>query len=270
MHQRSAMNNPDLLAWILRHYAVFTLVLVRVAAMLFLMPVFSSATVPMRIRAAMAVVLSVMLTPVVPWGPEQLPASPVGFLLLAVAELFAGMSLALMMRLIFGGLQTAGQMVSIQMGFSVANVMDPISGTQSAILAHFTYIIALLLFLATDGHLVIVRYLYQSFELLSPGRLVLSAPLFDIMMDMCREMFILSIKILAPVMVVLLFSQVALGILAKMVPQINMLIVSFGLNIALGLFFLGLSMQVFWPVLGRSFERCFRLMPAAMRVMAGG
>ncbi len=264
------MTSPDLLAWIMRHYAVFTLVLVRVAAMLFLMPVFSSNTIPVRVRAAVALVLSLMLTPVVPWGPDQLPSSPLGFLLLGVAELFTGMSLALMMRLIFAGLQTAGQMVSIQMGFSVANVMDPVSGTQSAILAHFAYIIALLLFLSTDGHLVILRYVYQSFDLLAPGRLVLSAPLSEIMMEMCREMFILSIKILAPVMVVLLFAQVALGILAKMVPQINMLIVSFGINIALGLFFMGLSMQVFWPVLGRSFERCFRLMPAAMRIMAGG
>ena len=264
------MNNSDLLAWMMAHYAVFTLVLVRVAAMLFLMPVFSSATIPMRIRAGMAVVLSLMLAPVVSWHSDMLPKTPLEFLLLAVAELFAGMTLALMLRLVFAGLQTAGQMVSIQMGFSVANVMDPFTGTQSAILAHFVYIIALLLFLASDGHLVIIRYVFQSFELLTPGRYITAAPLYEIMMEMCREMFVLSIKILAPVMVVLLFSQVALGILAKMVPQINMLIVSFGINIALGLFFLGLSMQVFWPVLGRSFERCFRLMPSAMRVMAGG
>ncbi len=264
------MNSPILLDWMLRHYAVFTLVLVRVAAMLFLMPIFSSSTVPMRIRAAVALLLALMFTPVVPWHADQLPSSPVSFVLLATAELFAGMTLALMMRLVFAGLQTAGQMVSIQMGFSVANVMDPISGTQSAVLAHFAYIIALLLFLASDGHLVVVRYVYKSFDLMAPGSFVTTAPLSEVMMHMCREMFLLSIKILAPVMVVLLFSQVALGILAKMVPQINMLIVSFGLNIALGLFFLGLSIQVFWPVLGRSIERCFRLMPAAMRIMAGG
>lgn len=258
-----------MLNWILEHYALFALVLVRVTAMLFLMPVFSSKTIPGQVKAAAALVLALMLTPVVPWPDVRLPASPLQFLLLALAELFAGMTTALMLRLVFAGLQTAGQMVSIQMGFSVANVMDPQTGTQSAILAQFTYIVALLLFLATDGHLVIIRYLYQSFVILRPGQLTLSSSLSEVMLAMCREMFVLSIKILAPVMVVLLFSQVALGILAKMVPQINMLIVSFGLNIALGLFFLGLSMQVFWPVLGRSMERCFRLMPVAMHIMAG-
>ncbi len=264
------MNNSDLLNWIIENYAVFTLVLVRVAAMLFLMPVFSSSTVPVKVKAAAALVLALMLTPLVPWTSDLLPSSPLLFMLLAVAELFAGMTLALMMRLVFAGLQTAGQMVSIQMGLSVANVMDPQTGTQSALLAQFVYTIALLLFLAADGHLVLIRYVYESFELLAPGKLVLAAPLSDIMLAMSREMFVLSVKILAPVMVILLFSQVALGILAKMVPQINMLIVSFGLNIALGLFFLGLSMQVFWPVFSRSMERGFRFMPAAMRIMSGG
>ena len=264
------LNNPDFINWLLEHYAVYTLVLVRVAAFLFLMPIFSSKTIPVRVKAGAAFVIALVLTPVSPWGAELLPPTPVGFVLLAVAELMSGMILALMIRLVFAGLQTAGQMVAIQMGFSVASVMDPQTGTQSALLAQFVYTIALLLFLATDGHLVILRYLHQSFEILGPGAFVPDAPLYDVMLEMCREMFILSIKILAPVMVILLFSQVALGILAKMVPQINMLIVSFGINIALGLFFLGLSMQVFWPVLGRSLERCFRLMPAAMRVMAGG
>ncbi len=262
--------NADLLNWIMEHYAVFGLVLTRVAALLFLMPVFSSTTLPMQVKAAMVLVISLMLTPVVPWNAGMMPASPLGYLLLAVTELMAGMTLALMMRLIFAGLQTAGQMVSIQMGFSVANVMDPTTGTQSAILAHFAYVIALLLFLATDGHLVIIRYLHRSFELLSPGRFATAPGLMEIMLEMSRDMFVLSIKLLAPVMVVLLFSQVALGILAKMVPQINMLIVSFGINIALGLFFMGLSMQFFWPVLGRSLDRCFRFMPVAMRIMAGG
>ncbi len=262
--------SADLLNWIMEHYAVFALVLTRVAALLFLMPVFSSTTVPRRIKAAVVLVISVMLTPVVPWNAAMLPSSPLGYLLLGVSELMAGMTLALMMRLIFAGLQTAGQMVSIQMGFSVANVMDPISGTQSPILAHFAYIFALLLFLVTDGHLVIIRYLYQSFELLGPGRFAAASSLMEIMTEMTRDMFVLSIKILAPVMVVLLFAQVALGILAKMVPQINMLIVSFGINIALGLFFMGLTMQFFWPVLGRYIERCFRFMPVAMRIMSGG
>ncbi len=264
------MNNPDFINWLLEHYAVYILVLVRVAAFLFLMPVFSSKTIPVRVKAGTAFVMALVLTPVSPWGPDLLPSTPAGFVLLAVAELMSGMCLALMMRLVFAGLQTAGQMVSIQMGFSVANVMDPQTGTQSALLAQFVYTIALLLFLVSDGHLLILRCLHQSFEILGPGSFVPGARLSDIMLQMTREMFVLSIKILAPVMAILLFSQVALGILAKMVPQINMLIVSFGVNIALGLFFLGLSMQVFWPAMGKSLERCFRLMPAAMRVMAGG
>ena len=84
-----------------------------------------------------------------------------------------------------------------------------------------------------------------------------------------REMFILSVKLLAPVMAILLFSQVALGILAKTVPQMNLLILSFGLNIGLGLFFLGLSIQLFWPVMTKSIMEAANLLPSVLRIMAG-
>ncbi len=261
--------DQNFLREIISHYKVFALVLVRVASLLFMMPVFSSRTIPIQLKAAVVLVIALLLTPVAPFSATQLPDNPIGFALLIVAELFTGMTLALLIRFVFAGLQTAGQMVGVQMGLSVANIMDPQSGVQSVIIAQFAYLIALLLFLAANGHLFILRAIYDSFVILPPGRLVLSHSLFSIVMDMGRQMFILSVKLMAPVMAILLFSQVALGILAKTVPQINLLIVSFGLNIALGLFFTGLTLQVFWPVLARYLDKGVRLLPVAMKIMAG-
>jgi len=256
--------------WILINYKVFLLVLLRVSTLLFFMPIFSSRTIPMPLKAAMSMVISIVLTPVVPVSPDLFPKTVPGMVLLAASEIFIAMTLSLCLRLVFAGLQIAGQMVGIQMGLSVANVMDPQSGIQSVIVSQFAYMIALLLFLAAGGHHALLRVLFESFEILPPGQLVLSKSLYMIIMAMGHEMFILSIKLMAPVMGILLLSQVALGILAKLVPQINMLIVSFNLNVALGLFFFGLTLQFFWPVLGRSLDKAVKLMPMALRAMGSG
>jgi flagellar biosynthetic protein FliR len=264
------MMNAEFLGWITLNYKIFLLVLLRVSTLLFLMPIFGSRTLPMPLKAAMSMVLAMLLTPVVPVSAELFPASAAGMVFMAAGELFMAMTLALCIRMVFAGLQIAGQMVGIQMGLSVANVMDPQTGVQSVIVAQFAYMITLLLFLAAGGHHAILRVLEESFEILPPGQLVLSRSLYNIVMAMAKEMFILSIKLMAPVMGILLLSQVALGILAKLVPQINMLIVSFNLNVALGLFFFGLTLQFFWPVLGRSLDKAVRLMPLALKAMGTG
>ncbi len=262
--------DAHLLNWIIVNYKIFFLVLLRVSTLLFLMPVFGSRTLPMPLKAAMSMVLALLLTPIVPVPEALFPSTVVGMGIVVISELFIAMTLALFLRMVFAGLQIAGQMVGIQMGLSVANVMDPQSGIQSVIVAQFAYMIALLLFLAAGGHHAILRVLLESFEILPPGQMVLSKSAYDIVMAMGHEMFILSIKLMAPVMGILLLSQVALGILAKLVPQINMLIVSFNLNVALGLFFFGLTLQFFWPVLGRSLDKAIRLMPIALKAMGSG
>jgi len=259
----------DLLLSIINNFEVFAIVLIRIASILFLMPIFSTTALPVQVKAAMCLVMALVLTPVLPVSPEQLPSDPFHMAMLLVAELFVGMTLALVIRLVFGGLQLAAQMVGFQMGFSVASVVDPQTGTQSVIIAQFAYLVGLLLFLAADGHHIILRTLYDSFLILKPGAITMKDTLFKLIMDMGQQMFVLSVKLMAPVMAILLFSQVSLGILAKTVPQINVLIMSFGLNIAIGLFFLGLTIQVIWPVLGKALDRGLGLMPVLLHLFAG-
>lgn len=259
----------DLLYSAIIHYKVFTLVLIRLSTMLFFMPVFSSATIPVQIKAASAIVIALMLTPVAPFSPQSLPDSPIQFFLLIVTEAFTGLTLSLILRLIFAGLQTAAQMAGFQMGLSVASVMEPQSGAQSLIIAEFIYLTALTLFLVSNAHHLVIKAIYESFAILPPGELTLKEPLATIIFKIANEMFVISVKIMAPVMAILLFSQVALGILAKAVPQINMLVLSFGINIALGLIFLGLSLQVFWHVFARELADGIRLLPIVTAIIAG-
>jgi len=260
--------NALLLNWTLGEFKVFLLVLVRVASLLFMMPVFSGRAVPNTIKVLMAMVLALMLTPMVPFKPSEFPSQPLALVILIVSEVFIGASLALIMQLIFVGVQIAGQMIGFQMGFSVASVMDPNTGVQSVLMAQLSYLIALMIFLAINGHYYFIKVLFESYKLLPPGHFVATTTLYDIVMQCAEKMFILGVKLMAPVMTVLLLAQVALGILAKTVPQVNLLIISFSLTIGLGLFFLGLTLQFFWPVFEKDLVMALRWLPVALKSMA--
>ena len=263
------MNWLDSYIYLIDNFKVFLLVLTRVGAIFFMMPVFSSRALPTQIKAASSLVMAICLTPFVPLNSRDFPDSTIQYVFYVVSELFVGISLALILRLIFAGLQTAAQMAGFQIGFSVANIVDPHSGTQSVVVAEFAYLFALLLFLTANGHHYVLKVLHDSFWILRPGELHLTRPIYDLVVDFGGKMFMLSVKLMAPVMTVLLLGQVALGILAKTVPQMNMLIMSFGLNVILGLFFLGITIQVFWPMLAHEIDACLKLYPGLIMAFSG-
>lgn len=263
------MIDSFILDWLVQNFKVFALVLVRVGAMLFLMPVFSGRSIPVSVKALLCMVISLVFTPVAPVDPVSFPLSPVNFVLHVISELFLGFCLALMMRLVLAGVQAATQMAGFQMGLSMANILDPHSGSQSLVLSELFYLACLCLILVTNSHHLIISAIFESFSVLKPGTLFLGQGLLDLVLYFSKELFVLSVKIMAPVMAILLFSQVALGILAKTVPQMNLLVISFALNIGLGLFFVGLTLQVFWPVFSRSLAEVLSAFPLAIRLMAG-
>ncbi len=259
----------DPLAWILAYAPVLLLVLVRVASIIFLMPVFGGKTIPLHVKAGLCLAIAIAMTPFVPVDKDTFPEDAAGFFFLVLAEFLVGLTLSLMLRMILAGLQTAAHIAGFQMGFSVASAIDPLSGAQSLVVTEFVYFAAIVLFLASNGHHALLRVVHESFAALPVGGAGLSGPVATLIMDMAGEMFVLSIKLMAPVIAILLFVQVALGILARTVPQINILMMSFNITIAVGLVFFGLTLRFFWPVLGRFLDRAVRLMPTAVGQLAG-
>jgi flagellar biosynthetic protein FliR len=221
----------------------------RVAPILFMMPLLSSRNLPNLMKAGLALVVSLVLWPVVNVGIGLFPSEPFSFCFYMISEFMIGFVLGLSIRLIFGGLQLAGEFVGFQMGFAMANVIDPQSGMDTTLIAQFHYLLGLLIFLSIDGHHWFFRALVQSFHLLSPGDFFLQEGLYRHILELSGKIFIIAVKIAAPVMAILILVQIALGIVAKMVPQVNVLISGFPLTIGLGLIFLGLSMELLGPYL---------------------
>jgi len=244
----------DALQWSLSQFQSFLLILMRVAPILFLMPLLSSRNVPALAKIGLALTVSLILLPSVKMGSAAFPQEPFSFLVFLGAEFFIGFLLGLAVKTIFAGIQMGGELVGFQMGLSLAHVIDPQSGMDSSALAQFHYFLGTLIFLAVDGHHWFFRALVQSFQVLAPGEIYLKAGLFTAFTTLTGNMFVIAVKLSAPVMAVLLFTQIAMGILAKAVPQVNILMTSFPITICVGLFFLGFSLDFFLPYFRSLFE----------------
>ncbi|MBP1724609.1 MAG: flagellar biosynthetic protein FliR [Deltaproteobacteria bacterium] len=259
-----------LVNWSLLQFQALVLILMRVSPILFMMPVFSSRSLPNLLKAGLTLTVSLILLPLVQLDPRLLPSEPIQFGFLMAAELMIGLILGLSVKIIFTGIQMSGELAGFQMGLSLASVMDPQSEVNAPILSQFLYLVSLVVFLAVDGHHWFFRALYQSFLLLAPGEIHLQEGLYRHFLGLLTSLFVVAIKIAAPVMAVLIFTQIGLGILAKAVPQINILITSFPLTLGIGLLFLALSIELILPTLKDLFQQTgrelvFTLLPLMQR-----
>ena len=218
----------------------FMLTLTRVSLLVFLLPVFGGNGAPRTLKAAICLALTVALWPHVHFSGEAMPAHPFGLLLVVLGELVLGLMFSLVVRFTFAGIQAGGQILAFQMGFSMATTVDPMQGEQETVISHFLYTVAILTFLVLNGHLYILKALMDSFKLIPPGGLVISPPLGAEIITMSAQIFVLGIKVAAPVLAALFLVELALALMARAAPQMNLLIIGFPLKIAIGFFFLGM------------------------------
>lgn len=255
------MIETALLNWTLSQVLTALVIITRVGALIFLMPIIGSTTVPTQVKVLFTVMIALVLLPVVPVQPSDLPNSPLGFGIFVASEVAFGGILAVFARFVFAAVQLAGQMVGIQMGMGMAGVMDPQSGVQVSPIGQFWSLTATLLFLAINGHHIFFSTLVESFQWVRPGTLRLTQATYEGLMQGMAHMFVLAIKIMAPAGVALFFAHVGMGIIAKTVPQIPILVVGMPMNIGIGLLFVGLSLGYFLPLMINSFETLGRLLP---------
>ncbi len=222
----------------------FILVLTRISIVLFMLPIFGTAMLPNLVKAGLALTISFALFTVVRPDPNLFPESLLSSLNLIVSELIFGLAIGLTIRLFFAAIQLGGQLVGFQMGFAISNVLDPESGAQTPIVAHMGYWVAIVIFLLLNGHHILLKTLADSFSIVEVGSFGFRGGLFQKVLEASGDMFVLAIKFGAPAIAALLFTSAAFGIVAKVVPQMNILIVAFPLKIVVGLFFFGFSLRV--------------------------
>lgn len=227
----------------------FLFVLFRVAAFILFAPVLGSRQFPVLVKIGFILLLSLTVYPMV---KPLLPEAPRGMFELTMyltIELLIGLAIAFASRLIFTAVQIGGTMVDFQMGFGVVNVIDPQTETQVSITAQFQNIFAILIYLSVNAHHTTILAVVESFQLINIQAFHFGGTAMNIVVKLFIDTFIVGIKIASPIMAILFFISVGLGLVARTVPQMNVFIVGFPLQIGAGLLMIGLSMSFFGMVI---------------------
>ncbi len=240
------MNMPEITE---KQIEIFILVFLRVSAIVATMPIVGNRTVPVRVKGGISLAIAFLLFPFVELHPPPLEILPLG--LRMAGEVMIGIIIGFAGRLIFAGVQLAGQLAGFQMGFAIVNVFDPVTSAQVSIIAQFQYLLAMLIFLAIDGHHLFLYAIAESYRIVPPIDFHFSGELMQAIVELSKNIFIVAIKIGAPVTAMLLMISIGFGLIARTVPQINILIVGFPVKIAMGLIGIGLTLPIFTRMISK-------------------
>ncbi|MEG2139942.1 MAG: flagellar biosynthetic protein FliR [Bilophila sp.] len=218
----------------------FLLTFIRISIVLFMLPIFSVDGLPTQWKAAICMILTLVLYPKLGLPGTLMPTHPFGIALILVGEVFMGLVLGLAVNFFFAGIQSGGEILAMQMGFSMITLADPLSGNNTGLIAHFLYMVATLIFLALDGHLYLIKAFSYSFHVVPPGGLMIREVLLTQVVELSSMVFVFGVRIAAPVMAALFLTEVALGLMTRAAPQIQIMEVGFPLKICVGFFFVGL------------------------------
>ena len=231
----------------------FILALVRVIGIIATAPVFGSSVTPPQIKIVLSLALALILYPFIP-SLKSFPTLPNDYIFLISSELFIGLILGLIGRFLFAAVEFAGTVIGFQMGLSMANVLDPQSQEQISLVGRFETVAATLIFLAMDGHLILIQALVKSYSLIPIGMARISKPLVDKLTELSSSVFVIGLQIGAPLIVALFLANAIIGLLSRSVPQIQVFVVGFPLTLLLGFLFLFLGMPFYSQAVHQMFE----------------
>ncbi|MBC7963461.1 MAG: flagellar biosynthetic protein FliR [Steroidobacteraceae bacterium] len=253
-----------------REVIFFMLVLSRVAGIFAALPVFGGRRLPIRIKLVTVLMITLVCFPTLSVSMPQVPSDAFSLALLALSELMIGLTLAFITQIIFAAVEFSGQIIGMQMGLTISSIIDPSQGIQIQIMSVIQTLFATLMFLSLNIHHLFIRAIIDSFKVIPLGGWHLNGELINFLVQCTADIFIIGIRLAAPVMVALLLTTVALGIMARAFPQMNIFMISMPLNIGLGLIILGMTLTIFFHVLEVSFGHLKGQIDALFRLMAKG
>jgi flagellar biosynthetic protein FliR len=232
------------------------LVATRFSPLFLLTPLFAITRVPARVRVIFILALSALCTVVTGVVPIDSPTTLSGLILAMINELVLGMILAFGLFTAFGAFMFGGRVIDFQMGFGVANLIDPATQSQAPLLGTVLNLMAVMTFFLLDGHHLLIRGLVYSLQKIPPGSsLVELEP--QAVIAQFGVMFVHGLAVVAPVVAVLLMLDVGMAVAARTMPQVNMFIVGFPLKIFMGLLVLALSLNYMGPLLEKIYASIF-------------
>jgi len=240
------ISDSQIATWISAGWLPF----VRISAAMMAAPLFSHRAIPRQIRLGVALMLAVLL---MPWQPAMPDFNPLGLqgVLLTANELILGICLGFMLQLVFEAVMFAGQFVATGMGLGFASVIDQQQGISVAVMGQFFMLITMLLFLAMNGHLAFIKLLADSFVAWPVGTAVVQPETFGVLLTAIGGMLRNALGIALPAVVALLVVQIAMGVMSRAAPTLNLFAVGFPVTLMLGLLVVERTLPALLPQVQR-------------------
>lgn len=257
---------------VVQAFPVFLLILCRITAFFVTVPVFSSRGVPNMFKVGIAFFISIIVFLL--FGFDKSVASDGTYILLILREVLIGLLIGFIAQLFFTVTQIAGSFIDMQIGFGIANVIDPLTGMTSPVTGNFKYVFVILLFLGMNGHHFFIDGIMQSFEWMPIDQnhffeRIADGTIHEIVLSSFIQAFMIAFQIAAPLIATLFLSDVALGFLARTAPQFNVFVVGIPFKLLIGLATLLLVVPSFAYVLQQMFETMFVAMDHLLKAVNG-
>jgi flagellar biosynthetic protein FliR len=259
----------DVLLLFSNKFTLFLLILVRMSSLFIATPVFGGRNVPSYFKIAFAFFCSIILLNLMQDVTVEFD-NIYSYAILIMKELAIGLILGYTSNMVFSALYLAGQIIDIQLGFGMVNVLDPMQDTQIPLTGNFIYILTLLFFLMLNGHHILLTALFKSYNLLPINSFIFNDVLYTNIVNIFAETFAIGFKISIPVLAATLLAEIALGILAKTVPQMNVFVIGMPLKVGVGLLTLLAMMPMFVSTMDVTFDKMYNYIYLILKSMAKG
>jgi flagellar biosynthetic protein FliR len=211
-------------------FILFTLVLTRVSGLTMTAPIYGTSEVPMRVRALFALALALLIMPS-QWNVKlPYPGTTLNYLALIGGEMVVGACLGLGVMILIRGMELAGEVIGYVGGLMIAEAYDPSIDANTPVISRLLWLFSLAIFVCIGGHRLVMAGLLDTFQTIPPGTGVFSKPIADAFVTLMMQSFSLGIRAAAPATIALLLATLVLGLISRTVPQLNVLILGFGLN----------------------------------------
>lgn len=214
-------------------FLIFTLVLTRVSGLVMTVPIYGTPEIPAQVRALLAVALALLITPSQAAVAVQDPATLTGYLIVVASELFVGLILGLGVVTLFSGIQVAGQLIGRTSGLTLADVYDPSSGENVPQMAQILFLVTMAVYVTIGGHRIVMAGLLDTFTAmpLGSGLLPLSfEAVVNSIETLLIESFRLGVRAAGPALAALLLSTLVVALIGRTLPQLNIMVLGFGVN----------------------------------------
>ena len=222
--------------------------LVRILALIAAAPVLGNKSVPTRVKVGLGVAITLLISPVLGPMPQIEPGSIPGLFIIA-QQIVIGAAMGLAMQIVFVAAELAGEITGLQMGLGFASFYDPVRGANTAVISQYMNLIATLIFLAVNGHLLMISTLVDSFTAFPVGGQPLHADGWLAPVNWANRIFFAGLLLSLPMLATLLITNMALGILTKAAPQLSPFSIGFPITLTVGMAVLTLSLPYFLPIL---------------------